>query len=197
MAADQQPEGRDPGRAAWAAEQVTQLYRDHYRLSYQLVRRKGFNEADSADILNICGAAIYMRLLEKGPISGNLVAYFIRTVHHQMAQSGRDRRRDPADLVRDETLTALPAGPGQTRSLSPEQRVLLKAALSALDELPGYLREPYEISIYGGLRPEEIAGMLGKRTGTIRAYLSVAGAVVKKRAAELLQPGVGGEEEER
>src|SRR5690348_1926470 len=102
MAAGQQPEGEDPGRTAWAEKQITQLFRDHYCRVDRLVRRNGFSEADSADILNICGAAVYQRLVEKGPVRGKLVSYFTKAVKNQMAQWRRDELREPVELVGDE-----------------------------------------------------------------------------------------------
>ena len=201
MAEGQQPGGGDPRRTAWAEEQITQLFRDHYRRIDRLVQRSGFSEADSADILNISGAAVYYRLVEKGPVRGKLVSYFTKAVKNQMAQWKRNELREPVELVGDEILAALPAdptpaSPGAAASCSPEQAAQLKAALAALDELPGYLREPYDLEVYERLSPEEIARRLGKSPGTIRPYLSVADAAVKKRVAELLQPGVGGREDD-
>jgi RNA polymerase sigma factor (sigma-70 family) len=201
MAMGQPPGGGDPGWAARAEEQVTQLFRDHYSHFYSLLRKKGLNAADSRDILNNSGAALYKRLAERGPIQGNVVAYFTRVVQHETAQYRRDRLREPADLVSDEILAALsadltPAPPKTAASLPLEQRARLEAALSALDDLPVYLREPYELEVYGGLKPVEIARLLGKPPETIRAYLSVARATIRERVAELLGAGVGGREED-
>jgi RNA polymerase sigma factor (sigma-70 family) len=199
MATGQQPECEGPEAIAWVDGQMRQLLEDHYSRVYGLVRRKGFSEADSTDIVNISAAAVYKRLVEKGPVRGNLVAYFTQVVKNQMAQRKRDELRESVSLVGDDVLAARPAdlgppvGPVAT-SRSREWEARLKAALSALDELPRYLREPYELEIYEQLKPKEIARRLGKTPGTIRAYLSVADAIAKRRAADLLQPTLGGKE---
>lgn len=202
MATDQQPGSGDPARRVWANEQVTQLFRDHYIFFYRMVRRRGFSDDDAHDILNTCGAAVFTRLLDpEKPVLRNLLEYFNRVVQNQIAQYGRDRKREPADPMSDEILGALPddrpsTSPGAATPLSPKRRALLAAALTALGELPEYLREPYEIEIYGGLKPAVIARILDLRPNTARSYLSIARATVKERVAELLQSGADGEEED-
>jgi RNA polymerase sigma factor (sigma-70 family) len=178
---------------------MTQLFKGHYGRIYGFVRWKGFSEADSADIVNTSVAAVYKRLVEKGPVRGNLAAYFTRVVRNQIAQWKRDELREPVVLVGDEVLAAQPADRGsQVRpfatSRSREREAQLKAALSALDELPTYLREPYELEVYESLTPKEIGRRLCKTPATVRVYLSVADAIVRKRAADLLQPGAAGGE---
>lgn len=198
MASGQPPECGGPGATAWVDTQMRQLLEEHYGRIYRFVRRNGFSEVDSAEILDISAAAVYKRLVEKGPVQRSLVAYFTKVVKNQMAQRKRDRFSEPVDLVAGEVLAALPdLGPPVGRvadTRSREREAWLRAALSAVDQLPEYLREPYELEVYEGLTPKEIAHRLGKASGSIRAYLSVARAIVKKRTAELLQSGVGGRE---
>jgi DNA-directed RNA polymerase specialized sigma24 family protein len=167
-----------------------------------MVRRRGFSEDDAHNILNTCGAAVFTRLVDpEKPVLRNLLEYFNRMVQNQIAQYWRDREREPADLVRDEILEALPddrpsTPPEAAAPLSPKRKAQLVAALTALDELPEYLRKPYELEIYGGLKPVEIARILRLRPATVRVYLSIARATVKKRVAELLHSGADGEEED-
>ena len=56
----------------------------------------------------------------------------------------------------------------------------------------------YEIQrlMQAGRSLREIARILGLRPATVRVYLSIARATVKKRVAELLQSGADGEEED-
>jgi DNA-directed RNA polymerase specialized sigma24 family protein len=118
-----------------------------------------------------------------------------KAVHHGIAQYKRDESRRPVDLPGDEILAALPANlsphgtEGPPASLTSEQRRLLEVSLIALEELPPYLTEPYELEVYGRLCPAEIASILGKSPQSTRANLSVARAYVKRRASELLEPG--------
>jgi DNA-directed RNA polymerase specialized sigma24 family protein len=199
MATGEPPDGGDSARVDWAGEQVTRLFRDHYDYFYGMIRRRGFSEADSRDILNDSGAAFHRHLVEKGPIKGNPLAYFTRVVQNRTTDY--ERRHEPVDLVGDEILAALtanptPVPPGVATSLSPEHRELLRAAHATLDGLPGYLREPYEMAVYGRLEPADIAHILNKPADRIRSYLSIARAFVRKRVAELLQLNVGGRPED-
>jgi DNA-directed RNA polymerase specialized sigma24 family protein len=199
MTTAQPPEGGDPPRADWADEQVTRLFRGHYLHFYDMIKNKGFSEADSHDIVNDSGAAFYKHLVERGPIEGNPVAYFTRMVQNRAKDY--KRRREPVDLVGEEVLAALtadptPVPPETATPLSPEHRELLSAAHAALDDLPDYLWEPYEMAVYGRLEPAEIARILNKPAGRIRSYLSIARAFVEKRVAERSQLSVGGRAED-
>jgi DNA-directed RNA polymerase specialized sigma24 family protein len=201
MVMGQEPESGDPSRVAWADELVTGLFRDHYQPFYRSLRAKNFSHDDTCDILNACGAAIYRRLVNKGPLEGNPVAYFRKAVKNQSAQYQRDRRRELADVVGDEILMRLlddrfSALTGTASALSPQRSALLEAAHKALGELPPYLREPYELKVYGSLEPEEIANLLNLRPGTVRSYLSVAGAAVKDKVDATLRAGADKEGED-
>jgi RNA polymerase sigma factor (sigma-70 family) len=180
MATGQPPEGAGQPMVDRADEQVTQLFRDHYEHFYGLVRKKGCSEADSHDILNNSGLALYKHLVGKGPIKGNLVAYFTRVVQNQTKE--HNRRREPVDLAGDEILGALaaPVPPEAVTYVSPEKREMLKAASAALDSLPPYMREPYELAVLGRMEPAEIARMLNVPPGRIRSYLSVARAFIRE-----------------
>jgi RNA polymerase sigma factor (sigma-70 family) len=198
MATGQQFESGDDPEKAQVDEQITQLFRDHYARVYRLVRRKGFSEADAAEIMNISVAAVNKRLVEKGPVRGKLVAYFTKVVQNQVAQRKRDEASHPVELRSDEFLAARPTDSdpqleADPAPRSPEREAWLRAALSAVDGLPSHLKEPYELEVYEELKPKEIARRLGKRPGTIRVYLSMADDLVKERTAELLQA----EEDER
>jgi RNA polymerase sigma factor (sigma-70 family) len=196
MATEQQ------SRAAWAEEQVAQFMRSSaYSGVHALIRSRGFNSYDADDILAICIAAVYVRLVEKGPVRGSLVAYFTKAVRNEIAQYAREESRKPVDLPGDEVLSAQSAGPSpagasEAALLTQERQKKLEAIHAAFEELPDHLREPYEIELYVGLPPKEIASILGKPPESVRSSLSVAETRVRERVAELLQPGEGGEGEE-
>ena len=193
MAMGQQPEpGEDPDRAAQVDEQMAQLLREHRARVYRLVRRKGFSDDDATEIVHISTVAVSQRLLEKGPVDGELAAYFTKVVKNRIAQRKRDEARDPVKLVGDDVLEAQSVDlvsqeePAPARR-APEREAQLRAALAAVAELPPYLKEPFELEVYERLKPREIARRLSKKPGTIRVYLSLAEDLVEERTAELLR----------
>jgi len=63
---------------------------------------------------------------------------------------------------------------------------MLCAANRAIEELSEPHREVYELAVIAGMEPADIAQMLEKKPGTVRAYLSKAKEQVNARANELL-----------
>ncbi|MFE7839482.1 RNA polymerase sigma factor [Streptomyces sp. NPDC057474] len=177
-------------RLAEVNDQMAAMFRERYGQFYALVRNDGFSDVDAREVILDAGQSVSRYLVDNGPVR-DLVPYFTAAIRNAQADRRRAAAQNPVDLVElhayleyasyDEEDDDVPADSEQALIGNVSTEAALQAAKRAVAELPDYLREPFQLKIYSGLAPREIAAILGKKPQSIRAHLSVA----KKRVTEL------------
>jgi RNA polymerase sigma factor (sigma-70 family) len=178
---------KDSGNAA-ADKKVTDLQQKYGQALYKFARSRGLCHDDALNVVQTILLAMRERL-KKGPVKNDL-SYLWAAIKNQITQFYRDRKNakeepfgDWEDLVPGtaEQPDEQPAGIWPTG-----KQLMLCAANLAVQELSEPQREVYELAVIAGMEPTDIAKMLEKKPGTVRAYLSTARKRVSARANELL-----------
>ena len=95
-------------------------------------------------------------------------ALVFTVARRRLADHRRAVRRRPVDLVGDDALVSVPAGPG-----GPEDAALARlggeeAARRLAELLPADQAEVVLLRVVGGLSVDQVAALLGRRPGTVR-----------------------------
>jgi RNA polymerase sigma factor (sigma-70 family) len=181
--------GKDSRNAA-AYKKIAGIQQKHGQAFYKLARARGLCHDDALNVVQTSLLAMRERLSRKGPVKNDL-SYFWAIINNQIAQFYRERKNakeKPLGDLRDVIPAAtMPPADRQPTGIWPAGKILmLCAANQAVEELSGPHREVYELAVIAGMEPADIAQMLEKKPGTVRAYLSVAREQVNTRANELL-----------
>ncbi|RKS70673.1 RNA polymerase sigma factor (sigma-70 family) [Actinomadura pelletieri DSM 43383] len=191
MAAPAGPD-EDPERIRQVDREIEVFQQQRGDGFYRLARSQGLCHDDALGILQDSLLALRKRLISKGPVK-NQLGYFCTIVKHQIIDHSRRVARlgeTPLDITTLDSsasgsLDVIPQA-NTAKPRLPAKQAMLEAATQAFDELPGHLREVYELAVFAQLEPAEIAQTLGKRPATVRSHLSNARGQVQRRAEELL-----------
>jgi RNA polymerase sigma factor (sigma-70 family) len=182
----------DLDRVQQVDQQIDLFQRQHGEGFYRLVRSRGLCHDDARDVLQDSLLAFRHRLIDKGPVE-DPNRYFHRILFHQIVDFHRRRNRlgeVPLDLEQlGKSLCGLGKSATDTaagESRSEERQMMLRVANEALGDLPEYLREVYELTVFACLGSAEIARLLDKNPVTVRVYLSHARKEIGRRVEELL-----------
>jgi RNA polymerase sigma factor (sigma-70 family) len=181
--------GKDSRNAA-ADKKIADLQQKHGHVFYKVARSRGLCHDDALNVIQTSLLAMRERLAKKGPVKNDL-SYFWAIINNQIAQFYRDRknaREKPLGGLEDLIpATAEQPDDQQHTGIRPARKqLMLCAANQAVEELSEPHREVYELAVIAGMEPADIAQMLEKKPGTVRAYLSKAREQVSTRAGELL-----------
>lgn len=171
-----------------ADQKITELQRKYGDGFYRLARSREVCHDDAQEIVQTSLLAMRERLVAKGPVRNDL-AYLHTVVKSQIAEFFRTRktaREEPSGIKESVLARAQPDDWQPARTWTSRERLMLRAANRAIRELSKHHRDIYELAVYAGIEPSEIAKMLQKKPGTVRAYLCQARKQVKKRAHQLL-----------
>ena len=163
------PEG--PGGIARDEQPADLLFRDAYPGLARWVRRL----VDDDDIAHEVASEAFVRLLSRWTRVGNPRGYLYviatNLVMDHWRQVGRERRavRRVAAGVEQDAVTH----PGQ----DVEVRILIES-------LPARLRKPFLLRYYGGFSIREVAALLSRPEGTIKADLFAARARLRMALGE-------------
>jgi RNA polymerase sigma factor (sigma-70 family) len=175
--------------AAAADEKTISLQQNYGEAFYKFARSRGLCHDDALNVVQTSLLAMRDRLMRK-PVK-NVLPYFWAVIKNQTIQFYRERnnaKEKPLggweDLIA--ATSEQPADQLPDEIFSPGKQLMLRAANQAIEELSEPLREVFELAVIGELEPSDIALMLEKKSGTVRAYLSMARKQVKARADVLL-----------
>lgn len=181
--------GKDSRNAA-ADKKIADIQQKHGQAFYRFARSRGLCRYDALNVVQTSLLAMRERLTGKGPVKNDL-SYFWKIINNQIAQFYRERKNakeNPLGALEDLIpVTVEQPADRQPAGIWPAGKTLmLRAANQAVEELSGPHREVYELAVIAGMEPIDIAQMLEKKPGTVRAYLSMAREQVNTRASELL-----------
>ena len=125
---------------------------------------------------------VYFRAHQYRPVGP--VSAWIFTIASNLAKSEAKRRRK-VNLVSLEEVASELGGEGV--SYDPPTAGLSRSLEQALNELPAHYRLPLLLKDLEGFSQEEIARMLGRPVGTIKARISRARHILRRRLESALR----------
>ena len=164
------------GEWAW-----TELYRAMAPTVFGYLRSRG--AADPEDLL---GEVFLQVVRDVASFSGgerDFRAWALTIAHHRLLDDVRYRARRPADPAAEELLVAAgPAGDAETDALTGLEVNRLRRALSGLS--PDQ-QDVLMLRLFGELTIDEVAGIVGKRPGAVKALQRRGLAALKKILSSL------------
>lgn len=125
---------------------------------------------------------VYFRAHQYRPIAP--VSAWIFTIASNLAKS-EAKKRKKMNLVSLEEIASETSGHGA--SYDPPSSGLTRNLQLALEELPAHYRIPLLLKDIEGFSQEEIASILGRPVGTVKARLSRARHILKRRLESALK----------
>lgn len=153
-------EAIDGSEAAWQL-----LYDGHAAVVLRFLRARG-----AADPDNLLGD-VFLQVVENiGRFTGGerqFRAWLLTIARHRAIDESRRRDRRPEDLVDDPVLVAW--GPAGDTQADAAHALAHSRILEALAELPSDQRDVLFLRILADLKIDEVARVLGKRSGAVKA----------------------------
>ena len=158
--------------AEWAWEAI---YRDLHGVVRGYLRARGGAEPD--DLV----AEVFLQLARNiGTFEGDergFRSWVFTVAHHRLIDERRSRTRRPLDPVEDEQLER--AAPDDVEHAAVE-RLTAAEAKELLDHLSPDQRDVLLLRILGGLTIDEVAAVVGKRPGAVKALQRRALAALQR-----------------
>lgn len=156
------------------------LYRDLAPLVLRYLRARGAPEPE--DLTGDVFVQVVRKLEQFSGGEDDFRGWVVTIAHHRLIDSARNRARRPVDPTADEVLAAA-GGSGD-----PESEALTRIASAdvqrALRALSPDQQDVVFLRLIAGLSVNEVAGVLGKRPGAIKALQVRALAALRRNLPE-------------